>query len=218
MIKDIIKRDLSVPKLNDSAINILAIMEEHKISHVPVVDENNKFIGLIDELSIINMNNIQHPLSSMKKNMKNIFLVENAHIFQSIQTVTSHLLSIIPIVDENHIYVGYINQLDIIQKIGLSHTNYDNLNIIVISLHKKDYVLSEISRLIEENNGKIITLWQEITNDKINVHLALSCIKCDIIIKTLERYEYNITQTFSSDYTSNTLDDRFESFINYLNT
>jgi len=218
MIKDIIKRDLSVPKLNDSAINILAVMEEHKISHVPVVDENNKFIGLIDELSIINMNNIQHPLSSMKKNMKNIFLVENAHIFQSIQTVTSHLLSIIPIVDENHIYVGYINQLDIIQKIGLSHTNYDNLNIIVISLHKKDYVLSEISRLIEENNGKIITLWQEITNDKINVHLALSCIKCDIIIKTLERYEYNITQTFSSDYTSNALDDRFESFINYLNT
>jgi len=103
MIKDIIKRDLSVPKLNDSAINILAVMEEHKISHVPVVDENNKFIGLIDELSIINMNNIQHPLSSMKKNMKNIFLVENAHIFQSIQTVTSHLLSIIPIVDENHI-------------------------------------------------------------------------------------------------------------------
>ena len=94
----------------------------------------------------------------------------------------------------------------------------DNLNIIVISLHKKDYVLSEISRLIEENNGKIITLWQEITNDKINVHLALSCIKCDTIIKTLERYEYNITETFSSDYTSNALDDRFESFINYLNT
>ena len=73
MIKDIIKRDLSVPKLNDSAINILAVMEEHKISHVPVVDENNKFIGLIDELSIINMNNIQHPLSSMKKNMKIFF-------------------------------------------------------------------------------------------------------------------------------------------------
>ena len=218
MIKDIIKRDLSAPKLHDSAINVLAVMEEHKISHVPVVDENNKFIGLIDELSIINMNNIQHPLSSMKKNMKNIFLVENAHIFQSIQTLTSHLLSIIPIVDENHMYLGYIDQIDIIQKIGLSHTNYDNLNIIVISLHKKDYVLSEISRLIEENNGKIITLWQEITNDKINVHLALSCIKCDIIIKTLERYEYNITQTFSSDYTSNTLDDRFESFINYLNT
>tara|TARA_B100000674_G_C37778434_1_gene886034 strand:+ start:39 stop:695 length:657 start_codon:yes stop_codon:yes gene_type:complete len=218
MIKDIIKRDLSVPKLNDSAINVLAVMEEHKISHVPVVDENNKFIGLIDELSIINMNNIQHALSSIKKNMKNIFLVENAHIFQSIQTVTSHLLSIIPVVDENHIYLGYINQIDIIQKIGLSHTNYDNLNIIVISLHKKDYVLSEISRLIEENNGKIITLWQEITNDKINVHLALSCIKCDAIIKTLERYEYNITETFSSDYTSNALDDRFESFINYLNT
>ena len=76
----------------------------------------------------------------------------------------------------------------------------DNLNIIVISLHKKDYVLSEISRLIEENNGKIITLWQEITNDKINVHLALNCIKCDTIIRTLERYEYNVTQTFSQPY------------------
>tara|TARA_B100000965_G_C19437479_1_gene689278 strand:+ start:184 stop:840 length:657 start_codon:yes stop_codon:yes gene_type:complete len=218
MIKDIIKRDLSAPKLNDSAINVLAVMEEHKISHVPVVDENNKFIGLIDELSIINMNNIQHPLNSIKKNMKNICLFENAHIFQSIQTITSHLLSMIPIVDKNHIYLGYINQIDIIQKIGLSQTNYDNLNIIIIALHKKDYVLSEISRLIEENNGKIITLWQEIINDKINVHLALNCIKCDTIIKTLERYEYNITQTFSSDYTSNALDDRFESFINYLNT
>ncbi|MAQ31989.1 MAG: hypothetical protein CMD26_04595 [Flavobacteriales bacterium] len=218
MIKDIIKRDLSAPKLNDSAINTLAVMEEHKISHVPVVDENNKFIGLIDELSIINMSNIQNPLNSIKKTMKNIFLLENAHVFQSIQTLTSHLLSIIPIVNENNTYLGYIEQIDIIQKLGLSQTNYDNLNIIVIALHKKDYILSEISRLIEENNGKIITLWQEIIEDKINVHLALNCINCDTIIKTLERYEYNITQTFSSDYNSNALDDRFESFINYLNT
>ena len=55
MIEKIIRRDFVPATLKDAAINTLAIMEEFKISELPVVDEHNKFLGLIEEDSILNM-------------------------------------------------------------------------------------------------------------------------------------------------------------------
>ena len=61
MIEKIIRRDFMPATLKDSAINTLAIMEEFKISELPVVDENNKFLGLIEEDSILNMETYKYP-------------------------------------------------------------------------------------------------------------------------------------------------------------
>ena len=163
MINDIIKADFSPPILDDVAINILAIMEEYKISEIPVVARNNQFLGLLDESNILNMESLQEPLFFLKKKLKNIFLLSNSHIFQSIQILSENKLSLIPILDEKNSYLGYVQPKDIVGKMGL--LGYNNNSIIIISLNKKDYTLHEISRLIEENNGKIISMWSESTDE-----------------------------------------------------
>ena len=66
MIQDIIKNDFSPPLLDNIAINTLAIMEEFRISEIPVVDSNHKFIGMVSESDIINMDGLKEKTHFIK--------------------------------------------------------------------------------------------------------------------------------------------------------
>ena len=47
MIIDIIKKDITPSHIEDIAINILASMEEYKTQIMPVVNGENKFLGIV---------------------------------------------------------------------------------------------------------------------------------------------------------------------------
>ena len=217
MILDIVKKDIIPPHIEDDAINTLAIMEEYKITTLPVVDGKNKFLGVIDEDSIINMDNLQNTLQFLKNSFKNISISLNAHFFESIKIITENKISMLPVVNQNNNYIGYITTVDLIKKMGIIYQNHAKISIIVISINQKDYMLSEISRLVEENSGKIMTLWTGKNKDKIDLHVLITCQNTQSILQSLERYGYDVTKSVLNDIEDNNLDDRFESFINYLN-
>ena len=217
MIIDIIKKDITPSHIEDIAINILAAMEEHKTHIMPVVNGANKFLGIIEEEKILNMENIQQSLQFTQREFKNIFTFLESHIFESIRIISENQISILPVINENFQYIGYIRAIDILKKIGQNSMITQETNIIVLLVTPKNYSIHEISRLIEENNGKIITLWHEAIEDKLHLHLLIIANNTKSIIKTLERYDYIIADSFLEKADSENLNDRFESFIKYLN-
>lgn len=217
MIKDIIQKDLVPAHIEDLGIHTLAKMEEYKTSNLPVVNSQNKLIGIIDENTILNMEDLESPISFLKKYMENIYTILDSHIFESLQIIADKKLVLLPVVNHENYYIGYITPVNIITKISQVNQHYSNIKIIVISIQKTNYILSEISRLIEENNGAIITLWQEMNKDQMYVHILIRCDNHERIIKTLERYDYRIHNTFVNNVSNKDLDNRFESFIKYLN-
>ncbi|MAZ58407.1 MAG: hypothetical protein CMP56_03235 [Flavobacteriales bacterium] len=217
MIIDIIKKDITPSHIEDIAINILASMEEYKTQIMPVVNGENKFLGIIEEVSILNMDNIQQSLQFTQREFKNIFTFLESHIFESIRIISENKIAILPVINKNFQYIGYITAIDILRKIGQNSMMTQETNIIVIAVTPKNYSIYEISRLIEENSGKIITLWHETSEEKLHLHLLITSNNTKSIIKTLERYDYVITESFLETSNSENLNDRFESFIKYLN-
>lgn len=217
MIIDIIKKDITPSHIEDIAINILASMEEYKTQIMPVVNGENKFLGIIEEVSILNMDNIQQSLQFTQREFKNIFTFLESHIFESIRIISENKIAILPVINKNFQYIGYITAIDILRKIGQNSMMTQETNIIVIAVTPKNYSIYEISRLIEENSGKIITLWHETSEEKLYLHLLITSNNTKSIIKTLERYDYVITESFLETSNSENLNDRFESFIKYLN-
>lgn len=217
MIIDIIKKDITPSHIEDIAINILASMEEYKTQIMPVVNGENKFLGIIEEVSILNMDNIQQSLQFTQREFKNIFTFLESHIFESIRIISENQISILPVINKNFQYVGYITAIDVLKKMGQNSISTQETNIIVLLVTPKNYSIYEISRLIEENNGKIITLWHETIEDKLHLHLLIISNNTKSIIKTLERYDYIIADSFLDKSNSEDLNDRFESFIKYLN-
>ena len=102
MIIEVLKKDLIPPHIEDVAINTLAIMEEYKTSVLPVVDGENKLLGIIEEDSIMNMEDLQKTLSFVKNKFKNISILLNSHIFESIQIIADNKISMVPVINENN--------------------------------------------------------------------------------------------------------------------
>jgi len=215
MITNIIRKDFVPPRLENSAINILATMEELKVSEIPIVNSDYQFLGLIEEKTILNMENLQEPLQCMQNQLKNIFIFSEANLFQTIRVFREHKLSLLPVIDEDKAYLGYIQPADIIAEIG--SVNCDTTTTITIIVEKKDYNLHEISRLIQENNGTILSFFSQIKQDKLHLTILINCNNSQSIIRALKRYDYQIIEQFSEQLKTGNLDDRFESFIKYLN-
>ena len=217
MIIDIIKKDICPLHIEDEGINSLAIMDEYKTHQLPVVNGHNELLGLINENIIMNMEDLKNSLQFVRHELHKIFVVFDSHIFEAIKILAENQLSILPVVDKDHKYIGHLTSTDIIRKIGETSNNYSHTFIIVISAKPKNYLLSEISRLIEENTGTILTLWKELKEQKTNIHLLITCTNSEKIIQVLERYDYDMLNIFINKSNIDSLDDRFESFIKYLN-
>ena len=215
MITNIIRKDFVPPRLENSAINILATMEELKVSEIPIVNSDYQFLGLIEEKTILNMENLQEPLQFMQNQLKNIFIFSETNLFQTIRVFREYQLSLLPVIDLDKTYLGYIQPADIIAEIG--SVNYDATTTMTIIVEKKDYNLHEISRLIQENNGAILSFFSQIKQDKLHLMILINCNNSQSIIRTLKRYDYQIIEQFSEQLKTGDLDDRFESFIKYLN-
>ena len=152
MIIDIIKKDIIPSHIEDVAINILAAMEEYNTHAIPVVNGQNKFLGIIEQVDILNMDNIQQSLQFAQGEFKNIFTFLESHIFEAIRIISQNKVSILPVINKNSQYIGYITAIDILTKIGQNNMNIHETNIIVLSVTAKNYSIYEESRYLASRN------------------------------------------------------------------
>ena len=92
--------------------------------------------------------------------------------------------------------------------------------IIQLEMGEYDYSLSEIARIVEENDAKILGLTVDtIPEDpgRIVVSLLVNQVDCTTIVNSFYRYNYKILNTFSSPEENSDLLDRYSQLMRYLN-
>ena len=83
-----------------------------------------------------------------------------------------------------------------------------------------DYSLSEIARIVEENDAKILGLTVDAIPEepgRIVVSILVNKAECEGILQSFYRYNYNILNTFSSLGENSDLLDRYSLLMRYLN-
>ena len=215
-VKELLKTDIPTITQNTTGNMALLIMEEYKTSHLIILSET-EFKGIIDQESILEMEDLTNELNKIISQTKKISLSINNHICIAIKTFSEHKVSIIPIFEENK-YYGYITMADIIYKIGHPY-QLTELGILTIECTIEDYSLSEISRLIEQNEGKVMSSFVQINPNSKNIHVDIIVNQKNLtrIIKSLRRFKWNVTETYETALFEK-LDNRFDSFLRYLNT
>jgi len=215
-LKNLLKNDIPTINHNTSGNMALLIMEEYKTSHLIVLSEAN-FKGILNQDAILEMEDLTNEISTILNQAKNISLNTTDHICIALKTFSEHKVSIIPIFDEIK-YCGYITIADVIYKIGEPY-QLTEIGILTIKCTIENYSLSEISRLIEQNKGKVISSFVQIIPDSKNIYVDIIVNQKNLtrIIKSLERFKWNVVETYDTSLIEN-LDNRFDSFLRYLNT
>lgn len=91
--------------------------------------------------------------------------------------------------------------------------------VIQLEMGAYDYSLSEIARIVEDEDAKILGLTVDnIIEDpgRIMVTLLINKADCTAIVKSFYRYNYNIANTFSSPDEDSDLRDRYALLMRYM--
>lgn len=217
LAKELISDAIMPLKTSDSGLIALNWMEEFRVSHLPIVN-NSDFLGLISESDIFEMNSYEEPLGNHVLSLHKPYVTENQHVYDVIRQVYEQKLTLIPVVDDKNKYLGSIT-LQCLVKYFARLAAVDNPGgIIVLEMGIRDYALSEIARIVESCDASILSLYVTTLNDSTRMEVTIKINRMDIgpVIQTFNRFDYMVKASFFEGELSETLKDRYDSLMKYL--
>jgi Mg/Co/Ni transporter MgtE len=137
-----------------------------------------------------------------------------ARCFRSFRKNNTNL---VPVLDENNSYVGYY-EIEDIMKFFMKPILQEPGGIIVVRKGVLDYSMSQITQIVESNNGKLLGLFiSESSIDSIEITLKITLGAMNEIIQTFRRYNYEIISEHQEDNYINNLKERSDYLDKYLN-
>ena len=215
---ELISSSLTTIHPDDDGEKTLRLMEDLRVNHLAVV-RNSFYLGVISEKEILSWQNTTDFVEDHIDELSSPFVLRNQHLFDIVQEIELNSLSIIPVLDEKKNYLGAITNRKLLYTIAKSTSIQSLGGMIVLQIKENDYFMSEIARIVEDNNAKILSSY--ITsipqNQVIELTIKLNKIEIKSIVKDFERYDYNIIASYKSNEEDNNFLDRYESLMRFLN-
>jgi len=214
--KEILIKQIPVLKSIDKGSLALSLMEEYKLKHLPVVD-NGKYTCLITERDVYSMENLDNQIKGFC-----LFapcIQEKTHILEALRIMSHDELTLLPVTDSEGQFIGVITLSALIEKLT-EITNAGSYGaLIAIELNPQDYDLSNIVRLVESNNSKVLSLFSYPVKEtaKLIVILKIDSEDASAVLRSFERFDYSVIYYFRKQ---GLIDDiqrkRLEELIYYL--
>lgn len=203
-------------KTSDSVAVAIDFFKEFSVRQLPVV-QDNICIGTIS------LEDIEEEISEIPVldfiNLSFSFASSHDHIYEVMRAISEQSLTLFPIIDENNNYLGCITLTSLFK-------NYVNCaafsqpgSIVVLEMDKKNYSLAEIARIVESENKVILSslLSSNGESNRLEITLKLNSTQIQNLLSTFERFGYDIKATFDEEDVKDTLKNRYESLMTYLN-
>ncbi len=217
--KNLISEIIPSLKTSDTGQTALNWMEIFRISHLPIVN-NQDFLGLISDTDIYDTNQPDEPIGNHELTLLKPYVTDDQHLFEVIGLAARLRLSVVPVLNNKNHYRGVITTNDLIRYIaGMSSMDQPG-GILVLELIEQDYSLSQIAQIVESNNIKVLSMYITSPRESTRLELTLKVNSTDLLalIKTFERYNYDVkTWVTTNDSIDRFYSERFDLLMKYLN-
>ncbi|MBC3540815.1 CBS domain-containing protein [Rufibacter sediminis] len=210
-----------VPPLKPSDTGEKAVrwMDEFRLNQLPVV-KNRKYLGLVTEENVMEAQSPEMVLENIPFDYEHVHVQQNQHFYNVMELAIKNKVQVVPVLDDLQEYLGVITVNDTISAFGQMSAIQGQGGILVLCMAERDYSLSEISRLVESNNAKILSA--NVSPDeadifRIKLTLKINTMDLSRIVATLERFGYKITAQFQDVSGAPEDQDRLDLLLRYLN-
>lgn len=217
-VEELISEYIPPLKYTETGEKALNWMNEFRVSHLPVL-HGNEYIGLVSDDDIYDMADPKHMLKDEFFNLPKPFVYSDRHVYDVMKLIADLKVTTVPILNRENQYIGCTDLLYLMSQITAVGSIKENGGILVLKMGIHDYSLTEISRIVEENNAKILSSYvsSKVDSTEIEVTLKINTTDLDRIIRTFERYDYVISETYAKGNHGEDLKRRYDELMNYLN-
>jgi acetoin utilization protein AcuB len=198
---------------------VLNSMDLYRVSHLPVVDEV-RYLGLVSDKFIYDLNLLDVPIKKELDKFNSSHVHEDQHIFEVAVMMYKLKLSVIPVLNSEHDYLGAITLYDLARRFARFFSLQEVGGVIVLEVNVNDYSLTQISQIVENNDTKILSSFMDRIPGTQNLDVILKLNKEDLsaVIQTFIRYNYNVKAVYLDHSMLNDLyQDRYDQFMKYMN-
>lgn len=210
--------DQSIPILSteDTGERALAVMEENNLTQLPIVADEH-YAGLVQENDLLEWPDTNAPLNNTAQ-LNKPAIIASAHPFEAIRIMNQMNLSILPVIDNEHRYVGTLTKGTLLKYVAETSGIDNPGGIIVLEILPRNYSLYEIARICENEDVMIINL-QVHTNEvgKLEVTMKLNRSALDAVVSSFERHDYHVKEVFGQDANIEDIEDKYNLLMNYIN-
>ena len=216
--EDLINHMIPPLKATDDAHKAIVWMEEFRCNQMPVVEEG-KLLGFISEEIILEANDIEKRVGVFNLIGEKCCVSTTSHFYDILKIASDNKLQMVAVLDDVGQYYGVITVQDTITSFAQTAAVQMPGGILVLSMNLNDYSLAEISRLIEENNTKVLS---SIVKDdpmnpgKIRLTLKLNQVELSRVVATLERFNYRVIGRYQEASPMGSEKERLDMLLRYL--
>ena len=219
LAKDLLSDVVPALKTSDTGLRALSWMEIFRISHLPIVN-NQEFLGLISDTDIYDLNMADEPIGNHKLSLFSPYVVNDQHIYDVMKLVAENRLTVVPVLNEKKQYLGLITLNELLYHFAEMSALKDQGGLIVLELNQNDYSLTHIAQIVEGNDAKILSAYVTSPDQSTKLEVTLKINRTDLtaIVQTLNRFNYNIKASYMEDQNMDSFyNNRYESFMRFLN-
>ncbi|MEP3838233.1 MAG: acetoin utilization protein acuB [Algibacter sp.] len=186
-------------------------------SHIPVKNENGVYIGCFSDTDAHCFDSGK-SLGTYLYALEDFFVRSNTLWLDVLEAFAVNSANIMPVLNEKNEYLGYYELNDVISLFSESPFFSEAGGILVVEKGINDYSFSEISQIVESNDGKLLGAFvSKMNTDLVQVTLKIGNTGLNEIIQTFRRYSYNVVSGHEEDGYIETLKERSDYLNKYLN-
>ncbi len=198
----------------DSCEAAITFMHDSGVVEMPVV-EQGKLLGY---LHISKAEKLLSSSVGQAMNSKLIFVPADTHLFDVARIMHDSSMNTIAVCDEQQQYIGAISLAELLKAATLQAANSQPGAIVTLQVSPRDYSLTELARITESNDFKIIGVFiRTLPNQLLEVNLKFNSSEIKSVLHAFERYNYTIKTVHQLYETGGDLNNRLDWIIKYIN-
>lgn len=214
---ELINNNIPQLQLQDSVHKALQLINDFRVTHLPVVADN-KYLGLISEEDLLDVEEEKMPIELLQENFTNPFVFENEHFLNAVNCCNQYDTTVVPVINQQRNFLGVITTPDLLKALGNFAGTNEIGGIIILEMERSQFAISEISRIVESNDATILHLNTTIEKNTglFTVTLHINKKEISAIVSTFERYEYDVLYYFGNEKFENEIHSNYKHLMNYL--
>lgn len=214
LIEQYIAKDFGTFEVNTLAEEALAIVESFDFTHI-FVEKDGFFQGAIHKHYL--EENLDKNLGNLLAYAKRFSILEENFLLDGIKLFHTFDTNIIPVIDKNEIYQGYIAWDSIVCEFSKYPFFSEIGALLTVEIPRKNYSMTEIAQIVESNNSKFYGAFISEMNDAfVRITMRISQENTSSIDETFERYGYIVVQKSHTDEKEELLKNRYHFMQKYL--
>jgi hypothetical protein len=213
----LIDNNLPLLRLDDTVGSALELLAHHKLTHLAVVNAD-KYVGLVSEEVLLDIENTHLPISSFLDELLSISINSNQHFLRAIPLRNLYKTNTIPVVNDEKEFLGSIHAMDLLNAVG----NFSGANeggaLIILEVERNQLSISEINSIVESEGATIwhFNISHDLPSGLLQVTIQINKTEISTIIATFERYEYSILFYSGEELFENEISTNYQNLMNYL--